>query len=137
MAKVAAQAFFNDELFGDLIHPYRHLYPDDVHLFFLKRIRKGWADPANHLLVSTAPSAQGEGEEVAAWIQWTRKRADAHNDEHPADHTELEDQLPENRAASKDEEDVLERSYPCYADIEWTGSSRHSLSRSVSPVADQ
>ena len=125
MAKVAAQAFFDDELFGDLIHPYRHQYPDDVHLFFLKRIRKGWADPANHLLVSTAPASHGGGEEIAAWIQWNRKRAAAtHDPKQPTDDTELDEQLPPNRAASEEYEDVLERSYPCYAPLEWAGSSR-------------
>ncbi|KAK4549413.1 hypothetical protein LTR36_006410 [Oleoguttula mirabilis] len=70
MAKIAAAAFFDDELFGDLMHPHRQQGLDDIHLWWLERIQKGWDDPSSHFLISTTPASQHGNEEIAAWAQW-------------------------------------------------------------------
>jgi hypothetical protein len=42
MSQIGAEAFFDDELFGPLIHPHRNEFPDDMHLYWLKRIHRDW-----------------------------------------------------------------------------------------------
>ena len=119
MAKVAAAAFFDDEMFGGLIHPYRDQYPDDTYLYWLKRIHKSWNDPNSHFLVSVLPKENGEADEVAAWAQWVRKGAAA------SAQTQLEGlgelpKLPPNRAADPEFEGCLEGSYKSIAH-QWSG----------------
>jgi len=128
MAKLAAQAFIDDELFADVIHPHRKQYPNDTYLYWLPRLRQGWADPSNHYLVSTIERGNGQGEEIAAWAQFTRKSAKAKTGTTPAP-VDVSD-LPPNRAASKEYEDILERSYDSIAH-EWAGQSFSLLQMSL------
>jgi hypothetical protein len=37
IASVMGQAFFDDSLFGEIIHPHRTEYPEDVNLYWLRR----------------------------------------------------------------------------------------------------
>jgi hypothetical protein len=37
ISRVMGQAFFDDSLFGDIIHPHRTKYPEDVNLYWLRR----------------------------------------------------------------------------------------------------
>ncbi|KAK1036169.1 hypothetical protein LTR33_016382 [Friedmanniomyces endolithicus] len=119
MSKLAAQAFTDDELFADVIHPHRQQYPNDTYLYWLPRLRQGWADPSNHYLVSTIERGNGQGEEIAAWAQFTSKSAKAKKETPAAPPVDVSD-LPPNRAASKEYEDILERSYDSIAH-EWAG----------------
>ena len=119
MAKVAAAAFFDDKMFGDLIHPHRNEFPDDMHLYWLKRIYRGWNDPNSHFLVSVSPSGNGGADEVAAWAQWIRKGATASAAKQMDDLTESL-QLPLNRAADPEFEGCLEGSYKSIAH-QWSG----------------
>ncbi len=133
MSKLAAQAFTDDELFADVIHPHRQQYPNDTYLYWLPRLRQGWADPSNHYLVSTIERGNGQGEEIAAWAQFTRKSAKAKKETPAAPPVDVSD-LPPNRAASKEYEDILERSYDSIAH-EWAGQSVSLLSTSPpSPI---
>jgi len=113
MAKIAAQAFFDDELLGDLIHPHRHQYPEDMHLWWLKRMRKGWTDPRNHFLVSTSKDG-----EVAAWVQWMRKGISSDGRQV----VEQTVELPEDRAADPEYVGALEKAYGCFGPGEWIGT---------------
>jgi len=75
-SKVCARAFWDDNLFGDIIHPHRQKYPDDMHLYWLKRLRADLRDPDTHILVATAP----DGGDVVGVGQWIRMRL-SHKDE--------------------------------------------------------
>ena len=120
MAKTAAAAFFDDNLFGGLIHPHRNQYPDDTYLYWLKRIRRDWNDPNSHFLVSMTPSKDGGKDEVAAWAQWIRKGAAASTSKQ-LDASEELPQLPPNRAADPEFEGCLEGSYKSIAH-QWSGT---------------
>jgi hypothetical protein len=37
IARVIGLAFFDNSLFGDIIHPQRRQYPEDVNLYWLRR----------------------------------------------------------------------------------------------------
>jgi hypothetical protein len=37
IGRVMGQAFFDDSLFGEIIHPHRQRYPEDVNLYWLRR----------------------------------------------------------------------------------------------------
>lgn len=71
IANVMAQAFWNDNLFGDLIHPHRAQHPDDMDLYWLRRSRVTFWNWRWKFLV--AVSKDDEGKEVIAGIaQWGR-----------------------------------------------------------------
>ncbi|KAK4951685.1 hypothetical protein LTR28_006773, partial [Elasticomyces elasticus] len=77
-AHVLALALFNEEVFGDIIHPHRHEYPDDTYIFFLHKLRAEWIKPSNRILVATAPITPPNGSElttstITGLAQWTRK----------------------------------------------------------------
>ncbi|KAK4988327.1 vesicle coat component [Elasticomyces elasticus] len=77
-AHVLALALFNEEVFGDIIHPHRHEYPDDTYIFFLHKLRAEWIKPSNRILVATAPTTPSNGSEsttstITGLAQWTRK----------------------------------------------------------------
>ncbi|KAK3068145.1 hypothetical protein LTR53_014517 [Teratosphaeriaceae sp. CCFEE 6253] len=113
MSKLAAQAFFDDELFGDVIHPHRDRYPEDTYLYWLARLRQNWGDPNQHFFISTV---DGHDEEIAGWAQFLRKSASAKKDTAQPGISDL----PLNRAADEEREDILERQYS-YIAHEWSG----------------
>ncbi|KAK5109969.1 hypothetical protein LTR62_006336 [Meristemomyces frigidus] len=119
MARISSEAFWDDELFGEVIHPYRDQHPDGPRLYWLALIRKGWQDPANTFLVSTTGD---EKNKVAAWAQWTRKG----RKETAADEDSMRKQvewpaLPPNEAAHPERITYLERSYD-HISHQWTGA---------------
>lgn len=139
MSQLAATAFFDDELFGDWIHPNRNQYPEDVHLYWLKRLRKGWDLPFNHFLVTTVQDPE-EGEVVTGMAQWMRKgeggagapgMEEVEKKRGEEVEAELEREGLRNRAADPKMEDCLERGYPFIAH-HWKGNVH--LSASVFPL---
>jgi GNAT superfamily N-acetyltransferase len=46
IAALCAVAFFEEGLFGEYIHPYRHQYPDDSKIFWHLHTRKAFRDDA-------------------------------------------------------------------------------------------
>jgi len=66
MAEVLAAAFFNEELFGELMHPHRHEYPEDFVNFFERRIWSHWFEYQRTILVSEDPES-GKVVGVADW----------------------------------------------------------------------
>src|ERR1700709_1027240 len=74
-SKVCAAAFFDESLFGDIIHPFRHQYPEDCHLYWLKRFNAEFAKVDNHFFVATTPGINGADETVVGLAHWVRKRA--------------------------------------------------------------
>lgn len=71
MATICTRAFFNDDLFGRVIHPFRHTYPDDVQTYWHESLRHCWASPRIRILVAVAESSRGQDQEriigVAVW----------------------------------------------------------------------
>jgi hypothetical protein len=71
MATICARAFLNDDLFGRVIHPFRHAYPDDVQTYWHESLRHCWASPRMRILVAVTESSHGQDKEtiigVAVW----------------------------------------------------------------------
>ncbi|KAI7162324.1 hypothetical protein KC349_g2130 [Hortaea werneckii] len=126
-AKVCAKAFFDTELFGEVIHPYRHQYPDDMHLYWLKNFRRGLNRKDNYILVATV-SEPGESQpRIVGVAQWIRRRARAGSQDQSSSTSseqnkaeEEQEELPPNRAADPAKLDVLQRVGP-FVDHKWSG----------------
>lgn len=58
MAQVAAAAFMDEELFGELMHPHRHSYPSDFVAFFERLIWGRYWDWNCRYLVSIDSKSQ-------------------------------------------------------------------------------
>ncbi|KAK6081146.1 acetyltransferase [Seiridium cupressi] len=71
IARANASSFFDDSLFGDLIHPRRKEYPDDVYLFYLRSLRIGFWDYRTKWLVAVAEDANGK-ETIVGFAKWLR-----------------------------------------------------------------
>lgn len=71
IAHVLAQAFWDDNLFGDLIHPHREEYPRDMKLYWLRRSRISFWDYRWKLLVAVDKDDRGR-EVVVGCAQWSR-----------------------------------------------------------------
>lgn len=132
-SKILAAAFQDEPLFGGEFHPYRKEYPDDMHLFFLQKLRLDWArgnSPNLHILLSHPPSDSSHITGVAIWL---RKRSTPQPDSWSAALTNTamratnaaEAQLYPNRAASPSRHGMLEASYPFIAH-HWSGSRADS-----------
>jgi hypothetical protein len=74
MALLLATAFFDESLFGPVIHPYRHDYPDDVKIFWSERLRKAWQTRNEKLFVATTTGK--EEEKVVGVAVWQRQGDD-------------------------------------------------------------
>ncbi|KAI4673532.1 uncharacterized protein J4E88_008587 [Alternaria novae-zelandiae] len=66
IATVWAAAFFDDEIIGELMHPHRKDYPDDVYWFLLRGIRERFWDWRHRFLVVT------DDEKVVGAADWRR-----------------------------------------------------------------
>lgn len=53
IATVWAVAFFDDEIIGEIMHPHRDEYPDDVYWFLLQGVRERFWDWRHHFIVVT------------------------------------------------------------------------------------
>lgn len=71
IANVMAQAFWDDNLFGDLIHPNRAQYPKDMDLYWLTRSRVYFWNWRFKFLVAVTKNEDGK-EVIAGIAQWMR-----------------------------------------------------------------
>jgi hypothetical protein len=72
IARVMGQAFFDDSLFGDIIHPNRAKYPQDVNLYWLRR---AYVDFWNYRWIWLVAVVQDvtSGEDIVVGVaQWER-----------------------------------------------------------------
>jgi GNAT superfamily N-acetyltransferase len=132
-SKVLAAAFKDEALFGGLFHPRRAEYPDDMHLFFLKKLRIDWArtgSPDMHIVLSHPPEDPATIVGVAIW---NRKRATPLPDsetiaavvkEMEATNA-VEAESQPNRAADPTHHGILEESYK-FMKHHWSGSRAES-----------
>jgi hypothetical protein len=74
MASLLAKSFFDESLFGPVIHPYRHQYPDDVKIFWSERLRKAWPTRNKRFLV--AVTTELGMERVVGVAVWQRQGDD-------------------------------------------------------------
>ncbi|GAB7364995.1 hypothetical protein MBLNU230_g5778t1 [Neophaeotheca triangularis] len=129
---ILANAFFEEAMFGAFIHPKRHEFPEDMHLYFLRQMRVSLAKNNDHdqYIVTYKPNADGTGEEcitgVAHWVRKSPnppepsltetaavKAAEAFN--------ASEELMRPNRALEPSRADTLERTEPFIAH-NWTGT---------------
>lgn len=132
-SKILSAAFFNEDFFGQTVHPHRHEYPDDMYLFFLRNLREDYlGGPNEHLIVTYKADVSGKEECITGFAHWQRKRkskgvpltakaavkvVQAYN--------YAESLIWPNRAANPSKVDVLPRSAP-FVDHHWTGSRADS-----------
>jgi hypothetical protein len=72
IARVMGAAFFDDDLFGDIIHPHRKQYPDDVNLYWLRRAYVNFWNYRWRWLVAVDVDASTGKEVVVGVAQWER-----------------------------------------------------------------
>lgn len=71
ISHVLARAFWDDNLFGDLIHPHRNEFPSDMEFYWLRRARVNFWDYTWKWLVAVAKSDDGN-EIIVGVAQWAR-----------------------------------------------------------------
>jgi hypothetical protein len=70
IAALLTKAFWNDDLFGDIIHPHRAQFPEDNDLYWLRRARVNWWDWSMRYIVSIVREA---GRDVITGVAlWAR-----------------------------------------------------------------
>jgi len=72
IARVCGAAFWDDVLFGKLIHPLREQYPRDSDLYWLRRIQTDWWDWSHVFLVTTSVDTRTGREVVSGQAHWSR-----------------------------------------------------------------
>jgi hypothetical protein len=71
IAHTMSEAFWKDNLFGELIHPHRNEYPNDVDLYWLRRARVNFWDYRCRWLIAVAKDESGQ-KAIAGVAQWAR-----------------------------------------------------------------
>jgi hypothetical protein len=59
-------AFFNDAVIGDMMHPFRKDYPEDVYYFLLRGVRERYFEWSHRFVVAIADGG------VVGAAEWTR-----------------------------------------------------------------
>ncbi|KAI5240777.1 hypothetical protein E4T43_05853 [Aureobasidium subglaciale] len=68
-AHVCAHAFFDEDLFGQRIHPNRSAFHGDVYLFFLRQLRKDFFDGHSTVMISHPKDQLACVTGVAIWTR--------------------------------------------------------------------
>ncbi|KAM6514202.1 hypothetical protein FALCPG4_015359 [Fusarium falciforme] len=136
IAHVMAKAFWEDNLFGKLIHPHRNEHPDDVDLYWLRRARVNFWDYRWKWLVAIGKDESGR-DVIAGIAQWARFGDggqklecwyfDPRNLLKPLSSVAMKIHAwawP-SRASDPKEEDIVERAYPFFDTI-WSGKRAES-----------
>ena len=78
-ARTTTLAFWDDVLFGRLIHPHRVAYPFDNDKYWYRRFVVDWWDPSHVFLITTASESDSSkenhpsrGEVVTGIAHWSR-----------------------------------------------------------------
>jgi hypothetical protein len=72
IARIWADAFFDDEIIGQLMHPHRKQYPKDVYWFLLRGNREHYWDWKHRYIVVTVDDKDGKGEQIVGAADWRR-----------------------------------------------------------------
>lgn len=65
------RAFFDDEIIGEIMHPHREKYPEDIYWFLLRGIRERFWDWRHRFFVVVTKDDNGV-ERVAGAADWRR-----------------------------------------------------------------
>ncbi|KAH8668840.1 acyl-CoA N-acyltransferase [Xylariales sp. PMI_506] len=114
-AHVLAQAFGPDNLFGELIHPYRKEFPNDSDLYWLRRIRVDYWNFRDKLFVATTKEEESGNEVIRGNLLRPIVSAVM----------KLNALVWPNRACDPEKEDILERGFPHFAHV-WSGNRAES-----------
>lgn len=71
IARVWHKAFFDDEIIGEIMHPYRQQYPEDVYWFLLRGVRERFWDWRHQFMVVVTKDGQNV-ETVVGAADWRR-----------------------------------------------------------------
>lgn len=77
IAALLRQAFWDDAIFGDLMHPHRAQYPQDYERWFLQRLRASFWNARSWMLIAFTENGAGgdipnEQADIVGFAQWTR-----------------------------------------------------------------
>ncbi|KAH8722883.1 hypothetical protein GQ44DRAFT_657805 [Phaeosphaeriaceae sp. PMI808] len=140
MARIMSLAFWNDQLFGEMIHPNREKYPKDSDLYWLRDARVNFWDRHYKFLVAVTPDTEAPGKEkvigVAQWERFgegakklglDRAEYDPRNLMKPlmTKAMAVHERLYPNRAVSPVNKDVIERAYSFFDSV-WSGKRAES-----------
>lgn len=75
IADICTRAFFDEDLFGRVIHPYRHEFPHDVQIFWHEFVRREWSNPRNKVTVAVTTDSADREKIIGAAI-WQRQGDD-------------------------------------------------------------
>lgn len=133
IVSLCARAFYNEDLFGRVMHPHRDQYPEDLEIYWRAVVRRDWANPRNRVFVvvrrsESQPPQNGdknEEDEVVGMAIWQRQGDDATAQKIIQEHT---DPTPlfahvaprQNRAADPSKKDHLANSAK-YTQHYWSG----------------
>ncbi|KAE9375094.1 putative GNAT family acetyltransferase [Stipitochalara longipes BDJ] len=119
-AEVAAAAFIEDSLFGELMHPHRHQYPEDFIRFWEQEFRVKWLQPKYSFLVAIS-----DGGKVVGLAIWEREKTDhfVGNLAHrlASLYNKYEKWMWPNHAADPSKANVLDESKPLI-EHHWSGA---------------
>lgn len=124
-SSVLASAFYDEDLFGPVMHPHRHQYPTDVSLWFLRSLRQDFFNPCCAILISHPAGSPYTITGIAVWGRKGERGTHALRAEQtwrawlcakliPL-YNWVEARFWPNRAADPEMVDVLERSFPFIA----------------------
>ena len=71
IARLNTRAFFDDILFGQTIHPYRHKYPNDSDHYWLSRNLVSHFDPSHLFLIAVLRDGS-QSDRVVGQAHWSR-----------------------------------------------------------------
>ena len=76
IARICARAFFDEDLFGRVIHPQRYDFPDDVEIFWHEQVRADWSDARNRVIVAVEHDDSHQ-DRILGLAVWQRQGGDA------------------------------------------------------------
>lgn len=125
IAQICAHAFFDEDLFGRVIHPYRAEYPEDVQIFWHQWVRDDWSNPRNKVVVAVT-AGDGLQEKIIGLAIWQRQGDDAGAQKVRSEWTDPGTwpalSSTQNRALDPSKKTILQESAP-YTKHYWAGAN--------------
>ncbi|KAF9692664.1 hypothetical protein EKO04_009737 [Ascochyta lentis] len=124
MAAICTRAFFDDDLFGRVIHPQRSTYRNDVQIYWHEWLRQAWSCPRSRLVLAVA--VEDQQERIVGVAIWERQGDDegaqrASKDfKDPGPWPKLDS--TQNRALDPSKKTILHDSEPYWKPHYWVGS---------------
>ncbi|KAF2122187.1 acyl-CoA N-acyltransferase [Lophiotrema nucula] len=73
LASISSAAFFDEDLFGRVMHPNRHQYPEDFKLFWLAWMRDHWYDWRHRFFVAYTEDEKSKDGTITGFAVWERQ----------------------------------------------------------------